>query len=61
MAARKSEPERQPFEQVEDERGRTRLDRPFTPEEATAQDADNARRFIENHARRFQRPAREGE
>lgn len=32
---------REIFEQVEDEQGRTRLDRPFTPEEAKEQDERN--------------------
>ena len=32
---------REVYEQVVDDSGRTRLDRPFTPEEAQAQDARN--------------------
>ena len=36
-----SENETEVFEQVEDEAGRTRLDRPFTAEEAKEQDARN--------------------
>jgi len=33
--------EPKPFEQTEDERGRLRLDRPFSVEEARAQDKEN--------------------
>ena len=36
---------REIYEQAEDETGRTRLDRPFTPEEAKEQDARNRERL----------------
>jgi hypothetical protein len=41
------------FEQVEDEHGRTRLDRPFTAEEARVQDEQNMTRYFAERATRF--------
>jgi len=49
-----SENETEVFEQVEDEAGRTRLDRPFTPDEAKAQDAENRERLDEGRTGRFE-------
>ncbi len=39
--AKQKQQEEQVWRQVEDERGRLRLDRPFTPGEAAANDAKN--------------------
>jgi hypothetical protein len=47
---------REVFEQVEDEHGRTRLDRRLTPEEAAAQDACNAERLGPARAASFYQP-----
>ena len=44
---------REVFEQVEDETGRTRLDRPFTAEEATELDARNRERLTVGRTGRF--------
>lgn len=41
------------FEQVENEAGRTRLDRPLTPDEAKAQDAENRERLEKGRTGRF--------
>ncbi len=41
------------FEQAPDERGRLRLDRPFTAEEAQAQDEAHQAAYVENRQRRF--------
>ena len=48
-----SEHERAVYEQVEDETGRTRLDRPFTAEEAEQQDAENRERLEKGRTGRF--------
>jgi hypothetical protein len=45
---------RETLEQVEDEAGRTRLDRPFTAEEAQAQDAANRERLEKGRTGRFE-------
>ena len=42
------------FQQTEDEAGRTRLDRPLTPEEAAAQDAANRERLEKGRTGRFE-------
>jgi hypothetical protein len=44
---------REVYEQREDETGRTSLDRPFTAEEATAQDARNRQRLEACRTGRF--------
>ncbi len=44
---------RETFEQVRDEAGRTRLDRPFTPDEAKAQDAENRAKLEKGRTGRF--------
>ena len=44
---------REVYEQVEDETGRTRLDRPFTAEEAKALDARNLERLTAGRTGRF--------
>ena len=44
---------REVYEQVEDETGRTRLDRPFTAEEAKELDARNRERLTVGRIRRF--------
>lgn len=41
------------YEQHEDETGRTRLDRPFTPEETKEQDARNRERLGAGRTGRF--------
>lgn len=41
------------FQQTEDDAGRTRLDRPFTPEEAKQQDAENRERLEKGRTGRF--------
>ena len=41
------------FEQVEDEHGRTRMDRPLTPDEAKQQDAENRERLEKGRTGRF--------
>lgn len=41
------------FEQAPDERGRPRLDRPFTAEEARAQDEAPQAAYVENRRQRF--------
>jgi hypothetical protein len=41
------------FQQQQDAAGRTRLDRPFTAEEARQQDAEHVERFLRERARRF--------
>lgn len=62
MTKQQKSDETQPFEQHEDERGRTVLDRPHTPEEAQEQDRAHAERLAENRrttlARRPRRAAR---
>ena len=45
--------QREIYELREDEMGRTRLDRPFTPEEAAAQDAANRERLEAGRTGRF--------
>lgn len=50
--AKQKEQEAPLFEQA-DERGRMLLDRPFSPAEAAAQDAENRRKFVESRAGRF--------
>jgi len=47
MAKQTRQNEPQVFEQAEDEAGRMRLDRPFTPEEAAAADKENLARLGE--------------
>jgi hypothetical protein len=44
------------FEPTADERGRLRLDRRLTPEEAAAQDAEHRALYEENRAARFGTP-----
>ena len=44
---------REVYEQVEDETGRTRLDRPFTAEEAKELDARNRERLTVGRTGRF--------
>ena len=46
MAKKQKQSDEQVFQQVEDERGRLIADRPFTGEEAAAQDAEN-RKLLE--------------
>ncbi len=46
------------FEQAYDERGRMRLDRGFTPEEADEQDAEHRRIAEETRSMRWPRPGR---
>ena len=53
MAKQQQQEEPRVYEQTEDERGRTRLDRPFTAEEAAAQDAAHRERYREERAKRF--------
>jgi hypothetical protein len=48
------------FEQVEDERGRMRTDRPFTASEAQAIDEANRQAFLEARANRFRAPTKSG-
>jgi hypothetical protein len=45
---------RKVFEQVEDETARTRLDRPFTAEEAKEQDSRNGERLQAGRTGRFE-------
>jgi hypothetical protein len=45
--------EREVFQQVRDESGRLRLDRPFTPEEAAALDAANREKLEKGRTGRF--------
>lgn len=45
------------FEQVADERGLTRLDRPHSPAEAAEQDRRNREEFEQARAARFAPPA----
>ena len=45
---------REIFEQVKDEHGRTRLDRPFTPEEAKERDARNRERLQKGRTGRLE-------
>ncbi len=52
----KKERDEQVFEPVEDERGRLRLDRRLTPEEAAAQDAEHREMYERNLAARFGSP-----
>jgi len=52
----KSNQDEQPFEQHPDERGRLRLDRPFTPEEAAAQDAAHREQYTVERLSRFDPP-----
>jgi hypothetical protein len=52
----KKEQDEQVFEPVEDERGRLRLDRRLTPEEASAQDAEHRDLYERNRAARFGSP-----
>ena len=42
------------FEQAEDPNGRTRMDRPLTPAEAQAQDAENRARLEAGRTGRFE-------
>jgi hypothetical protein len=42
------------YEQAEDDRGRTRLDRRLTTAEARAQDEENRERYLEGRRRRFE-------
>jgi len=44
------------FEQTHDERGRLRMDRPFTPEEAAAQDAAHREQYTVERLSRFDNP-----
>ena len=48
--------EPQSFEQHHDERGRLRLDRPFTPEEAAAQDTAHREAYSVEWLSRFEPP-----
>jgi len=48
--------EAQSFEQHHDERGRLRLDRPFTPEEAAAQDTAHREAYSVERLSRFEPP-----
>jgi hypothetical protein len=41
------------FEPTPDPAGRVRLDRPLTPTEAAAQDAENLEQLVENRRKRF--------
>lgn len=52
----KKQRDEQVFEPVEDERGRVRLDRRLTPEEAAAQDAEHRALYEANQAARFGSP-----
>ena len=42
------------FQQIEDDASRTRLDRPFTVDEAKAQDAENRERLEKGRSGRFE-------
>jgi hypothetical protein len=53
VASKKQETEIEVYEQVEDEHGRTRLDRPLTAEEARAQDERHRAILVENIRKRF--------
>ena len=46
----------QTFEQHHDERGRLRMDRPYTPEEAAAQDAERREQYTAERLSRFDPP-----
>jgi len=48
--------EPQTFEQHHDERGRLRMDRPLTPEEAAAQDAAHREQYTAERLSRFEPP-----
>jgi len=48
--------EPQTFEQHHDERGRLRMDRPYTPEEAAAQDAARREQYAAERLSRFEPP-----
>ena len=54
--AKQSNQDEQTFEQHHDERGRLRLDRPFTPEEAAAQDAAHREEYTAERLSRFDPP-----
>ena len=59
MATKKQteKPTEQVHQQTPDDRGRIRLDRPFTAEEAAAQDAEHRAAQEEARANRFTKPA----
>ncbi len=52
----KNQDESQTYEQQHDERGRLRLDRPFTPAEAAAQDAEHREQYRVERLSRFDPP-----
>ncbi len=54
--AMQQEKQHEVFEQVADERGRLRLDRPATASEALEQDAANREAFGRDRLRRFEPP-----
>ena len=53
MPKTKTTDEPEVFKQVADAAGRIRTDRPFTPEEARAQDEEHVQRFLAERRKRF--------
>jgi hypothetical protein len=54
---REQKPDPEVFQQRPDPRGRIRLDRPFTPEEAEAQDREHREQYLAERSNRFRAPA----